>query len=201
MLHMCAAAQLKWMLKWMPSQLPRGSHGLSCMRSAGRQTRHSMLNDIINRALLRARVASCKEPSGLVPGNNLRPDGVTLIPWARGKCLAWDATCPDTVAQSHIGSTCTSTGAAALQAAALKHQKYAALAATHCFVPVAVETLGPWNEEGLSFITELGRRTSLITGDPRVSAFLFQRLSMAVQYGNAVSCLGTFPVAEDQERH
>jgi len=177
----------------------RGSHGLSCMRSAGRQTRHSMLNDIINRALLRARVASCKEPSGLVPGNNLRPDGVTLIPWARGKCLAWDATCPDTVAQSHIGSTCTSTGAAALQAAALKHQKYAALAATHCFVPVAVETLGPWNEEGLSFITELGRRTSLITGDPRESAFLFQRLSMAVQYGNAVSCLGTFPVAEDQE--
>ena len=86
-----------------------------------------------------------------------------------------------------------------MQAAALKHQKYAALAATHCFVPVAVETLGSWNEEGLSFITELGRRTSLITGDPRESAFLFQRLSMAVQYGNAVSCLGTFPVAEDQE--
>ena len=102
-----------------------------------------MLNDIINRALARARVASCKEPSGLIPGNNLRPDGVTLIPWVRGKCLAWDATCPDTVAQSHISSTSTSTGAAALQAAAIKHEKFAVLAATHCFVPVAVETLGP----------------------------------------------------------
>ena len=178
----------------------RGYHGLSCMRSAGRQQRHYAINDIVSRALTRAKVASCKEPAGLIPGSNLRPDGATLIPWSRGKCLAWDATCADTMAASHLSTTCTSAGAAANQAATLKQQKYAALASTHTFVPLAVETFGPWNSEGLSFISELGRRTTVVTGDPRETTFLFQRLSIAVQYGNAVSCAGTFPLnAEDDE--
>src|SRR6476469_738151 len=178
----------------------RGYHGLSCMRSAGRQQRHYAINDIVCRALTRAKVASCKEPAGLIPGSNLRPDGATLIPWSRGKCLAWDATCADTMAASHLSTTCTSAGAAANQAATLKQQKYAALASTHTFVPLAVETFGPWNSEGLSFISELGRRTTAVTGDPRETTFLFQRLSIAVQYGNAVSCAGTFPPnAEDNE--
>src|SRR6476469_7004070 len=100
----------------------RGSHGLSCMRSAGRQLRHSLINDIISRALTRARIASSKDPSGLIPGSSLRPDGTTLIPWSRGKCLTWDAPCADTVAQSHLNSACISAGAAAAQAGILKRQ-------------------------------------------------------------------------------
>jgi len=83
-------------------------------------------------------------------------------------------------------------GAAAKIAATLKNQKYSALTATHFFVPVAVETLGPWNEDGLSFIQELGRRMSLATGDLRETKFLLQRLSVAVQLGNAASCSSTF---------
>ena len=79
----------------------RGNHGLSCGRSAGRHQRHSMINDIVHRALGRARIAATKEPSGLLAGSSLRPDGATLIPWSRGKCLAWDATTPDTLCMSH----------------------------------------------------------------------------------------------------
>src|ERR1043165_9306842 len=26
-----------------------------------------------------------------------RPDGATLVPWSRGRCLLWDATCADTL--------------------------------------------------------------------------------------------------------
>jgi len=91
--------------------------------------------------------------------------------------------------------------AAAAHAGTLKQQKYAVLDPTHTFVPVAVETFGPWNAEGLSFILELGRRITLATGDPRETAFLFQRLSIAVQSGNAISCAGTLPTdaAEDNE--
>src|SRR6476469_6416443 len=84
----------------------RGSHGLSCSRSAGRQMRHSQLNSIINRALSRARIGSTREPTGLVIDTNLRLDGTTLVPLTRGKLRAWDATCPDTVVQSHLNSTC-----------------------------------------------------------------------------------------------
>lgn len=177
----------------------RGNHGLSCTKSAGRQMRHSLINNIISRALSRAGIAAKREPPGLVTGTNLRLDGATLIPWSRGKFLAWDATCPDTVAQSHITATCITAGAAASHAGHLKHQKYSDLAPSHHFVAVAVETFGPWNQEGSEFIKDLGRRTSTITGDPRESSFLFQRLSAAVQLGNTVSFAGTLPLMDEEE--
>jgi len=37
--------------------------------------------------------------------NNNNNDGTTLLPWARGKPMAWDVTVPDTYAESHIGNT------------------------------------------------------------------------------------------------
>ena len=92
----------------------RGSHGLSCMRSAGRQQRHAMINDIIHRSLGRANIVAVKEPTGLLAGSNLRPDGATLIPWSSGKCLTWDATTPDTLAASHLPSISNTIGAVSM---------------------------------------------------------------------------------------
>jgi hypothetical protein len=177
----------------------RGSHGLSCSKSAGRHLRHSLLNEIVCRSLVRANIAAVREPTGLMVGSGLRPDGVTLIPWARGKCLAWDATTPDTLAASHLGSTSIAAGGAASHAATVKLQKYNSLLSTHLVVPLALETLGPINEEGLSFLKELGRRLSLSTNDPRETSFLFQRLSVAVQRGNAASVVGTLPSAQSDD--
>ena len=101
----------------------RGIHGLSCRRSAGRQARHAQINDTIHRALVRAGVPATKEPVGLMSGEG-RPDGCTLVCWERGKCLAWDATVPDTLAQSHLPETCLLAGAATERAAKLKIEKY-----------------------------------------------------------------------------
>ena len=143
----------------------RGSHGLSCMRSAGRQQRHAMINDIIHRSLGRVNIVAVKEPT--LAGSNLRPDGATLIPWSSGKCLTWDATTPDTLAASHLPSTSNTIGAAAIHASVLKNQKYITLNSTFIFVAIAIETFGPWNVERLSFVRELGRRISQVTGDPR----------------------------------
>ena len=177
----------------------RGSHGLSCSRSAGRQQRHSHVNDIICRALVRAGVAAHREPTGTVTVSGLRPDGASLIPWARGKCLAWNATIPDTLAASHLPSTSCQVGAAAAQAAVAKLHKYDSLVSTYHFVPVAIETLGVWNSEGLALMRDIGRPTSLITGDPRETSFLLQRLSVAVQRGNATSVRGSLPIASSEE--
>jgi len=135
---------------------------------------NSLITELICRALGRAGVAAMKEPSGLFSGIALHPDGATLIPWVRGMCLAWYATTPDTLASSHINSTGSVAGSAAMSASLSKTKKHSALSSTHIFVPVAVETLGPWNDEGLVLIAEIGRRTSMNNGDPREAFFFFQ---------------------------
>ena len=71
----------------------RGLHGLSCKYSAGRHPRHSALNDVIKRSLQTAGVPSILEPVGIDRGDGKRPDGITIFPFSRGKCLCWDATC------------------------------------------------------------------------------------------------------------
>ena len=76
-------------------------HGRSCKSRCGRVSRHQMLNNIIHRSLASANISSRLEPSGLYRADGNRPDGVTLIPWSKGKFLVWDATCVDTFCDSN----------------------------------------------------------------------------------------------------
>ena len=104
----------------------------------------------------------------------------------------------DTLAISYVAQCASSVGAAAEAAAARKHVKYAGIASTHTFVPVAVESMGPLGQEASEFLTELGRRLSLITDDARETSHLFQRVSVLIQRYNAVAFRGSF-VQEDDD--
>ena len=75
----------------------RGTYGLSYNKSSARIARHSYINDIIYRALVRVKIASIKEPVGLFRADEKRPDGLTLIPWQIGKNLVWDVTVIDII--------------------------------------------------------------------------------------------------------
>jgi len=97
--------------------------------------------------MLKAKIQSAKEPNGLTRTDGRRPDGVTLIPWSRGRCLTWDVTIPDTLAASYLDRTSLAAGAAAEHAAAQKTIKYADIMHSYDFVPLAVETLGAWSDE------------------------------------------------------
>ena len=46
------------------------------------------------------------------------------------------------------------------------------------FPPIAIETIGRCNSSAMGFITEIGRRTSSITGDVRETVFLYQSLCL-----------------------
>jgi len=113
--------------------------------------------------------------------DNKRPDGTTLLPWSRGKPLAWDVTIPDTYVESHIANTSMTLGSAADQAAQQKMSKYASLTSTHIFCPIAIETTGTRTSRAVELVQELGRRITLVTEDPRETTYLFQRLSIALQ--------------------
>ena len=71
-----------------------------------------------------------------------------------------------------------------------KELKYSHLDATHCFIPIAVETLGAFGTHARTFFREVARRVRLVTDDPLAHQFLAQRISVAVQRGNAAAVLG-----------
>ena len=66
-----------------------------------------------------------------------------------------------------------------------KRLKYAEISRTHVFIPIAVETMGAVGEDGLSFLKELGTRIMTVTQERRSFEFLMQRISVAIQRGNA----------------
>ena len=105
----------------------------------------------------------------------------------------------DTLAASYLSETSQTVGAAAERAAVRKHEKYQPLASTHLFVPLAFETMGPINSEGLVFLSELGQKLSLVSGDPRETSFLFQRFSITMQRFNALAFRGTFTNQESND--
>ena len=115
-----------------------------------------MINGIIWLAIKRAKIPTHNEPTGLIMQNGKRPNGATLIPWSRGKALAWDVTIPDIYAASHLQSTALEAGRVAINAAEMNCTKYRELDATHIFVSIAIETAGTWDKQASELIEEIG---------------------------------------------
>ena len=84
-----------------------------------------------------------------------------------GKPVAWDVTAVCTVDDSYVVATASEAGAAAERAAELKIYKYSGLEDKCIFQPIAVESLGPFNETACQFLKDLGRRISAQSGDER----------------------------------
>ena len=145
-------------------------------------------------SLLAAHVPTQLEPSGIYFSDDERPDGVTLVLWKSGKMMVWDATCPDTSGPSYAPTATREAGAVAAQAEVKKKSKYAHLDPAHLFVPVALEisrALGPRSREFL------GHRLRQMTGEEKSFVYLIQRVSVAIQRGNAASELGTMSLADN----
>ena len=78
------------------------THPLSCRFSAGCIPRHSALCDVVRCGLSAAGIPSMLEPSVLDRGDGDRPDGITVNPYSRGRCIIWDATWVNTFASSNL---------------------------------------------------------------------------------------------------
>ena len=131
-----------------------GSHAFVYLRSRSRHARHELCNEIIHKALQSAHIAAELEPAGMFLNDNKRPDGVTLMPLRLGRFMAWDFTCVHRLAASYSTQAATPGPCVAELAESRKVGKNSAMAHTHFFQPVAVETLGGLGPSTLDFVTD-----------------------------------------------
>ena len=107
-------------------------------------------------------------------------------------------TVADTTAASYLPSTSISAGSAAKLAAVRKQAKYAKLAQRCEFVLIAVESHGTYRATATTLLANLGRRLSAATSDAKETAYLFKRLSIALQRFNAVCVIDSFVIMNDE---
>ena len=121
-----------------------------------------------------------------------------MILWEMGKQLVWDVTVVDALALSRLnqGSSCNA-GTTATEAEARKTEKYRELLDNgYVFQPVALEVRGSPGESSETFIARLCKMLCRSHDDRRVGSFLKQRISIALQIGNAACVLGTVNVRD-----
>ena len=94
-----------------------GWHGLFCVKSAGRLSRHSNLKALIMQNLASTHFSSVLEPRQLHRTDQKRPDNLTLVISAAGMQLLWNKTVVDSLASDKIqvGSVCNPETAVARQ--------------------------------------------------------------------------------------
>ena len=120
-------------------------HKLATMDTVddGRHYRHADVNNIIYRALAAAHVPSMLEPSEIYRSDGKCSNGISMVPWKRGKLLVWHTTCPYTYdAQSNVASSTSEARLIAPSAGECKWVSPATSHNNHFFTPVAIENPG-----------------------------------------------------------
>jgi len=99
-----------------------------------------------------------KEPDGLSRSYGKRPDGLSVVPWDAGKPLSWDVTVVCPLADSCVVAAASSPWGwfTSRGVGARKAGKYTKMATSHIFQPLAIESLGPINASGCTFLVKSG---------------------------------------------
>ena len=168
-----------------------GLHGLSCKLSGGIIPRHDAVNKEFGYGFSSADIPNILQPPGISRDDGKTPDGMTIIPWSHGKSLIWDVTVRDTLAPSYIRESSKKAGSIAEKAERFKHNHYRKLKENYLFTPLAFESLGCMGPETKKFVNKLGSLIRAATGEKRSTDYLLQRISIAIQRGNAACILGT----------
>ena len=168
---------------------------LSRQFSQEKLSHHNSVNST-QHALTAAKIPSWLEPSGLHQADGKCPDGMTMVPWEQGKYLVWDATCrhflPVTLSKgSHRARRSCCTCGRRQDHAGSMHTWTTCFNSAQLLWRRVAPYVGPKLRD---FLRELGKRLRMVTGEPRLYAFLMQRISVAIQIGNATSVMASLPV-------
>ena len=166
-----------------------GDHALTCRHGTGRHARHSEVNSRIQHALQSAGVAATLEPIGLNLTDGKRPDGCTILPFTRGKEMAWDATVCHTCAPTYIAAASTKARSVAETAEGHKDQKYRPLSDRVLFRAVGLETFGAFGPSAIALFDDIAARIQAHQNTSGTRARLFRQIAAAIQLGNAACIL------------
>lgn len=160
------------------------SHVLHCKgNSQGIITRHNSINKVFANACKKSSLGAIIEPKNLTSSSSKNPDGITLQPFAKGKCLVWDITVIDPTAPSYRDDASKTQGSSAAIAFKRKHDKYSHLDLSYNFVPLAIECHGFIHPNSLKTIKEVARQEKITCAQN--DNFLLKNISIALQRGNS----------------
>ena len=171
-----------------------GDHALHCHDDHGMKSgRHDRIRDAIFAAAQRASLNPQKELPGLIPGSLSRPADIFVNNWADGRKIAFDVSVTSPT-QEAVVLQAADHPAAAIEARKLSKNR---VHFDNCrnqgvfFQPLVVESFGGWDSDALKFLKELGRQEARRWGKDSALEikFLFQKLSVALQRGNAALLL------------
>jgi len=114
---------------------------------------------------------------------------------------SWDATFPNTYAQSYVLANSRKAGSAATEAELKKLHKCQDISTSVDFIPVAIESSGVWGQHAMEIVSEIGRRLLEVSHEPRSTLFLRQRLAVAVQRGNVSCIIATLQINHHVKSH
>ena len=158
-----------------------GAHAFKCRQNNSRIVRHTGANDVVQRALNMIRLPSRLEPNHLEGSNGKRPDGITLLPYNRGKYLAWDFTCPHSLGISYINNRVN----ALAKAEETKRKKYSFLDDDYyIFEPIAIDTLCAPGKSTSKFLSAICKRIRTTKNMNEEGQYFIQRLCVAIIKGN-----------------
>jgi len=70
----------------------------------------------------------------------------------------------------------------------------------YIFKPIGIETCGSWGPQARSLIYKIGKKIIAVSAENKSCAYLIQRISLAIQIGNASSVFGTLPSTLNLEK-
>ena len=177
-----------------------GSHSVVCSSGGDRIGRHNAVRDALFHIAGAASLSPILETGHIIPGSQRRPGDITIPNWARGRPAAIDVTITSPLQQTTISGAAVEVGVAAHRREQAKDDQ--ALGPCEAsgvdFLPVAVETFGAWGPVGLKTISQVSQRWADRHGEPRPRAltWIHQKLSVALQRGNATMLLTRSPITD-----
>ena len=151
--------------------------------------RHDRIRDNIFKEAQHASLNPTKEMPGLIPNSQSRPADVYIGNWVDGRKIAFDVSVVSPTQDAILHRAADNAAAAIEMRKTTKNRTHLDNCRSQgiTFQPLVVETFGGWDQEAVKYLKDIARLDARRWGknDAIEIKHFFQRLSMALQRGNA----------------